>query len=60
LGLLTFYKQKITDGNEWMALRSISYFEDADRQPMPGMYHDISWDAIKGHIEAAVRECAGL
>lgn len=58
--ILSFYKQKITDGNVWMALRSIPHFEDADRQPMPGMYHDISWDTIKSHIEAATRQCANL
>lgn len=58
--ILSFYKQKITDGNVWMALRSIPYFEDADRQPMPGMYHDASWDTIKSHIEAAARQCANL
>lgn len=58
--ILSFYKQKITDGNVWMALRSIPYFEDADRQPMPGMYHDILWDTIKSHIEAATRQCANL
>lgn len=54
--VLSLYKQKITDGNEWMALRSLPYFEDADREPLPKMYHDISWPAIKGRIEAAVRE----
>lgn len=57
--IMGFYKEKITDGNEWLALRSLSYFEDADQQPMPEMYDDVSWDAIKAYIEKVVLESAG-
>lgn len=52
--ILAFYKQKITDGNEWMALRSIPYFDDADRQPMPAMFNPVSWEAIKASILKAI------
>lgn len=30
--IMGFYKEKITDGNEWLALRSATYFGDADQQ----------------------------
>ena len=40
--IMTFYNEKITDGNEWMALRGLPYFSDADQQPGPQIYNDIS------------------
>ena len=58
--ILAFYKQKITDGNEWMALRSIPYFDDADRQPMPAMFNTISWEAIKASITKAIEAHGGF
>jgi len=48
--LMAFYREKITDGNEWLALRSIPYFDDADKQPTPTMFNRYSWDQIKSHI----------
>lgn len=57
--IFTFYKDKITDGNEWMALRSLSYFDDAEQQPMPDMFQDVSWPTMKSHIQDTVRIYAG-
>jgi len=54
--ILQFYQQKITDGNEWIALRSLAYFEDAEREPMPTMFSDASWLLIKNHIANEVRK----
>lgn len=48
--LFAFYREKISDGNEWLALRSLTYFEDADNQPNPIMFHKHSWGKIKLYI----------
>lgn len=54
--IISFYNEKITDGNEWMALRSIPYFIDADNQPEPKMYIDVSWEEIKKRIATEARK----
>ncbi len=48
--LLAFYKEKISDGNEWLALRSLTYFLDSDNQPNPIMFQKHSWEKIKLYI----------
>ena len=52
---MNFYKNKITDSNEWLALRSISYFDDADQQPTPRLFQDIIWSDVKVSIAEAVK-----
>jgi hypothetical protein len=53
--LMALYIEKIGDGNEWLALRSISYFDDADKQPTPAMFKPYSWDSIKFRIAQEVK-----
>lgn len=57
--LMAFYKEKIADGNEWLALRSMSYFDDADIQPTPTMFQQFSWEEIKFHIAQEVKAYGG-
>lgn len=57
--ILHFYKQKITDSNEWMALRSMAFFQDADVQPTPLMLKGVSWEEIKRFVLMQVREYSG-
>lgn len=57
--ILHFYEQKITDSNEWMALRSMAFFQDADVQPTPLMLKDVSWESIKRFVLMQVREYSG-
>lgn len=59
LEILQFYKKKITDGNEWLALRSMSYFDDADPQPTPAMFQNIEWLEIKAYISKVVKAYGG-
>lgn len=35
--MLEFYKEKYFDGSEFMVLKSLSYFEEANEQPQPQM-----------------------
>jgi hypothetical protein len=58
--ICSFYREKFSDGNEWLALRSMTFFEDADREPMPAMLRAISWSEVKSCIVNAVREYSGF
>ena len=55
--LIQFYLQKYTDGSEYRALLSMSYFADADPQPMPYMFQDVDWEMIKSEIKRRVEQC---
>lgn len=48
--LMNFYLQKYADGSEYRALLSMAYFDDADQQPMPFMFKDVSWQVVKHRI----------
>lgn len=48
--IMRFYKTKMTDSNEWLALRSVTYFDDADHQPAPVIFESVDWMDIKYHI----------
>ena len=48
--LIQFYLQKYLDGSEYRALLSMTYFGDADPQPMPFMFTDVKWEAMKKKI----------
>lgn len=54
--LIQFYLQKYTDGSEYRALLSMSYFADADPQPMPYMFQDVDWEMIKSEIKRRVEQ----
>jgi len=45
--LISFYKLKYTDGSEFLVLKSLTYFEDADLENSPKMYLTVTWDTIK-------------
>ena len=48
--ILDFYAQKYSDSSSFMAMKSLAYFEDAEEDPMPYMFVDVSWDEIKSSI----------
>ena len=54
--LMGFYLAKYTDGSEYRALLSLTYFADADPQPMPMMFAPVSWDNVKDFIRTAVED----
>jgi predicted nucleotidyltransferase component of viral defense system len=53
--LLDFYKVKYQDGSDFMVLKSLSYFDDADLEQTPLIFQDITWDEIKAEIIVQVR-----
>lgn len=56
--LLSFYKSKYPNHSEFVALRSLTYFSDAETYPMPLMFTDDNWETMKKEICNAVASYA--
>jgi predicted nucleotidyltransferase component of viral defense system len=54
--LLGFYRQKYFDGSEYLVLKSLTYFEDAETDPDIEMLVKVSWPEVKHYILRAVNE----
>ena len=54
--LLFFYNSKYDDGSEFMVLKSLIYFEDADEDETPFMLVPIDWQQIKSSIKTTVEK----
>ncbi len=52
--IINFYLKKYNDATLLLTLKSLTYFTDADSEPMPKMLIDISWDDIKKTIVSEV------
>jgi predicted nucleotidyltransferase component of viral defense system len=48
--MLTFYSQKYPNGSEFMVLKSLLYFDDAEIEPDPIMLIPITWSQVKERI----------
>ena len=53
--LIKMYLTKYSDGSEYRALLSMTYFNDADSMPMPYMFEDVNWEEIKNKIKNEVK-----
>lgn len=53
--LLSFYEAKYPNASSFMALKSLSYFEDAEMQPMPYMFSPLSWEETKTKVLHAIQ-----
>ena len=54
--ILTFYKQKYPEGSEFLVLKSLTYFEDAEKDETPLMLMPHSWSEIKSSIRTTLQE----
>jgi hypothetical protein len=52
--MLGFYTQKYSDGSEFLALKSLAYFEDADTDEDPVMLRTVNWLKIKSFIKSTL------
>ena len=52
--ILDLYMRKYQEGSLFVAMKSLSYFEDAELDPMPLMYEDVSWEQIKERIRTEI------
>ncbi len=53
--IINFYEQKYSDASVFMAIKSLTYFEDADIEIMPKMFEKINWETVKSEIIKQVR-----
>lgn len=51
--LFSFYNKKYADGSEFMVLKSLTYFDDAENEEMPIMFEKVNWNEIKNTIVKA-------
>lgn len=58
--MLLFYKQKYKDNSEFMVIKSLSYFIDAEEEPMPKMYIKTEWESIKKSIQEELNRVANI
>ena len=54
--ILDLYDQKYPDGSRFIAIKSLTYFEDAESDPIPFMFNDTTWGDVKASIIAEVRK----
>lgn len=48
--LMKAYLKKYSNGSEFLVLKSLSYFDDADQEPSPKMIVPITWKEIKSKL----------
>lgn len=56
--MLGFYKNKYFDASEYLALKSLTYFVDAEDDIDVAVTKDVTWDNVKNSILNAVEELA--
>jgi hypothetical protein len=54
--LLELLQRKYSSMNRAHLLRSLTYFADADSDPMPRMRWSLKWDDVKRQLEEAVKD----
>ena len=54
--IFSWYREKYPAANPALAMRSMSYFVDAETMPMPKMLIPFDWEGAKDRIRAAVRK----
>ncbi len=52
--LMGFYTNKYYDGSEYMVLKSLTYFDDAEEDYTVDMIWKVSWTKVKNFILEAV------
>ena len=48
--MLNYYNKKFYDGSEFLVLKSLSYFEDAEKDELPDMLIAVDWETVKQRI----------
>jgi predicted nucleotidyltransferase component of viral defense system len=53
--IIGFYTSKFHDGSAFLVLKSLSYFEDAEKDPDPVVLQDFDWGIVKEEIKRKLR-----
>jgi len=54
--IIDFYESKYSDASLFLALKSLTFFEDADEQPMPKMLKACQWQEVKALVSNEVKK----
>ncbi len=54
--MIAFYNTKYADGSEFMVLKSLTYFEDAQSEEIPILFQKLDWNEIKFSIQKAIND----
>lgn len=54
--MIYFYNNKYADGSEFMVLKSLTYFEDAESEEIPILFQKLDWNDIKVSIQNALND----
>lgn len=53
--IFDFYNSKFPDGTDFLVFKSLTYFDDAEIEPMPKMIKQVNWEDIKNKIIKEVK-----
>ena len=48
--MINFYGEKYPHQTDFMMMKSLTYFDDADNYPEPQMFKDFNWESCKQKI----------
>ena len=54
--MFDIYIEKYSDAQLFSAIKSLTYFEDAESDPMPRLLKEVDWGEVKKFIINAVNE----
>ena len=55
--IIEFYQTKYFDANVFLAITSLAYFDDAEKEDMPQMLIPTAWEDVKNKIIEEVKQC---
>jgi len=53
--ILDMYSRKYSDGSLFIVMKSLTYFDDAETEPMPNVLNDTTWETVKDFLRKVVR-----
>lgn len=53
--ILDMYSRKYSDGSLFIVMKSLTYFDDAETDPMPYVLNDTTWETVKDFLRKVVR-----
>ena len=53
--IFKFYRSKFPDGSEFLVYKSLTYFGDAEIEPIPKMIKPVDWNEVKRKIISEVK-----
>jgi hypothetical protein len=54
--LLDFYRMKYPEGTEFLVLKSLAWYDDAENDEEPLMLQSVSWETVKSTIRKALEK----